>query len=110
MFTEKADLIEVDQSKYYDGSALIDSPWLICNNEGVSFSYGGVIWANEGCTDTCDLEVIAYVPDRITDPDATYSGEKPTFTIQVYWSQPTPYLKDARGNTVNCIYTEGKWT
>ena len=50
MFTEKADLIEVDQSKYYDGSALIDSPWLICDNEGVSFSYGGVIWANEGCT------------------------------------------------------------
>ena len=70
MFTFRSEFMEVDQSKYYDGSALIDSPWLICDNAGVSFSYGGVYYANEGCTDNCHLEVVAYVPDRITDPDA----------------------------------------
>lgn len=74
MFTEKADFMEADQSKYYDGSALIDAPWFICQNEGVSFTYETDVWANEGCTDKCNLEVIAYVPDRITDPDAVYSG------------------------------------
>ena len=33
-----------------------------------------------------------------------------SFTIQVYWYVPLPYLADESGNTVDCIYTEGEWT
>ena len=72
MFTEIADFMDVDQSKYYDGSSLIDAPWFICGNDRVYFIYESDNYATEGCTDKCDLEVTAYVPDRITDPDAVY--------------------------------------
>ena len=102
--------MSVDQSKYYDGSALIEAPWLICSNLGVTYTYESSLYANTGCTDKCNLEVIAYCPDKITDPDAVYSGTVPSFTIQVYWTDPNAYLKDEHGSTVNCIYTEGIWT
>ena len=72
MFSEKADFMDVDQSKYYDGSSLIDAPWFVCGNDRVYFIYGGENYAAADCIDNCDLEVTAYVPDRITDPDAVY--------------------------------------